>query len=113
MVGAGNGAQAAGDFLPEFDHAEVAFAAVVVGRDAQVGGGGSGFGQPDSGRTAVVVDGSGKCARIDGLADSIGDQPLEGDEDVGYLCRPAPFGAAGCGVDDGLQLAQHSWCPTV
>jgi len=38
LFGSGEGALAPGHFLPQFDHSDVAFAAVVVGRDTPVVG---------------------------------------------------------------------------
>src|SRR2546423_1547982 len=38
VFGSGESAQAAGDLLPELDHADVAFGAVVIGRYPPVGG---------------------------------------------------------------------------
>jgi len=38
LPGAGHGAQAAGDFLPELDHADVALAAVVIRWRAEIAG---------------------------------------------------------------------------
>ncbi len=38
MLGSGEGAHAAGDFLPDFGHADFSFRGIVIGRDRGVGG---------------------------------------------------------------------------
>ncbi len=133
LVGPGECAQASGHFLPEFDHADVAFGPVVVCGYSPVGGepevvslaveqpagkrvvffhhvagrGGGGC-DTDLRDRAVELDLCGQGIGVEGVGaggDRLGDQLLHGDERVRGLGGPAPTGIQLGSVGDSRQLA--------
>src|SRR5512135_194855 len=134
LAGSDERAQASGHLLPQFDHADVAFGAVVVGGYPPVGGeaqivvlpvdqpmrqrvvlfhqragAGRRLVDADQGGRAVAGDLVGQRVRVDGVPagfDRLGHQLLHRHHRVGGLAGPAPR-AGRRAVDDAVQLRQH------
>ena len=91
LLGSGEGSQAAGHLLPEFDHADVAFGADLGGRSVE---------------RDLLAERVGVEVRVLG-GEGFGDQLLHGHKRIGGLAGPAPVGIRGRGVRDPGQLAQR------